>query len=1143
MKKTKFTEYLKSFDLKTLFNELGWDNFANQLPVAVNEELFVLQGVAEKRGFVVLECQVQSPAKVPVSNIRKQIEGRVVKSYFEHLVIYTDSAKTQQIWQLAVKEENKPRQIREIIWHAHQDSEILFQRLRNVLFTLDEEDKITIIDVKQRISENFARNTEQVTKKFYDQFKKQHTAFLDFIRGIDDHIANKENSNKQWYASLMLNRLMFCYFIQKKGFLDQDVHYLSNKLWVCRQKTGDGNFYSFYRSFLLELFHDGLGKPQAKRKEKLPVELGKIPYLNGGLFDVHELERQFSGISIDDEAFKRIFDFFDYWNWHLDTGIDASGRDINPDVIGYIFEKYINDRAAMGAYYTKEDITDYIGKNTILPFLFDETERHYPGAFKPDGELWQFLKQSGDAYIYDAVKHGVPQSGDLYADLPDEVKGGFVPGLEQQLVGKATSPHLWEIRKAWNQQAPQEIALPTEIYRELIERRKRYAEVKQKIANGEITHINDFITYNLNIRQFIQDFLQATQDPEFVKCFFKAIQKITILDPTGGSGAFLFAALNILEPLYETCIDRIENFVEEAKNPDNYANLPEHERKVWHTINHKDSWFHQTLSEINSGQHYNRQYYIYKSIILNNLFGVDLMKEAVEIAKLRLFLKLVATVDMNPRKENFGLEPLPDIDFNIRAGNTLVGFATENELFETIQKKDGLFAQAALDNFKEDCELVGRAYNHFQDSQLITDQGTDNFRQAKELLNKQLNELNHKLNIYLAINYGIDASLKPKEFEAWLASHQPFHWFAEFYQIVAINKGFDVIIGNPPYVELKVAEKNYKIVNSAINTGGNLHSMVCARALQFVKFVSKIGFIVPVAVANTDRMEDIRKKIVSKGLVWISNYAIRPGKLFSGAEQRLSIYIVHCDNKNLGNIWSSKYYKWNKEERPYLFDNLALTNFHTSGSDIWYKYPNQTVKALLETAQASTEFIGSHCKGTNSVYYKNTGIGYYIVASLLPPDCFINGIKTSSSRETAISFQSTDLRNIFHSLISSSLFFLYYHAKSNCRDLNPSDITQFQFPTSILKEMALVGYSEKLQSGLMENSWFQIRNQKQTGEVKIQSFTVSSSKPIIDQIDTVLAQHYGFTEGELDFIINYDIKYRMGKALFGEVEDLEEEEE
>jgi hypothetical protein len=64
-----------------------------------------------------------------------------------------------------------------------------------------------------------------------------------------------------------------------------------------------------------------------------------------------------------------------------------------------------------------------------------------------------------------------------------------------------------------------------------------------------------------------------------------------------------------------------------------------------------------------------------------------------------------------------------------------------------------------------------------------------------------------------------------------------------------------------------------------------------------------------------------------------------------------------------------------------------------------------------------------------------------------------------------------------------------------------------------------------------------------TGKVRYQEFYMRLSKPIIDQIDTVLAEHYGFTEAELDFIINYDIKYRMGKALFGEADDSEEDEE
>jgi hypothetical protein len=128
------------------------------------------------------------------------------------------------------------------------------------------------------------------------------------------------------------------------------------------------------------------------------------------LFDEHELEKPHPKIDIDDKAFERIFDFFDQYEWHLDTRITASGKDINPDVIGYIFEKYINDRANMGAYYTKEDITDYISKNCILPYLFDETKRNYAKAFNADAELWQMVKQSGDEYIYDAVKKGVKRT-------------------------------------------------------------------------------------------------------------------------------------------------------------------------------------------------------------------------------------------------------------------------------------------------------------------------------------------------------------------------------------------------------------------------------------------------------------------------------------------------------------------------------------------------------------------------------------------------------------------------------------------------------------------------------------------------------------------------------------------------------------
>ena len=105
------------------------------------------------------------------------------------------------------------------------------------------------------------------------------------------------------------------------------------------------------------------------------------------MFDVHQIEREYANLDIADEAFISLFDFFDKWHWHLDDRMTASGRDINPDVLGYIFEQYINDRAQMGAYYTKEDITEYIGRNTIVPYLMDAVKRKDEKHFRANSEL------------------------------------------------------------------------------------------------------------------------------------------------------------------------------------------------------------------------------------------------------------------------------------------------------------------------------------------------------------------------------------------------------------------------------------------------------------------------------------------------------------------------------------------------------------------------------------------------------------------------------------------------------------------------------------------------------------------------------------------------------------------------------------
>ncbi len=1145
----QFNRYIIHFEFAELFNQLGWNYVDNSFPKKAADQIFEFHHIAEKEGFAIIICHPNTDGLIPEAQIRKRIHTEIAKLHHEHLIIFIDKNRTTQHWELLVREPNKPTRTVGHKWNIGQAPELLYQKLSGAFFTMEEDEKgeLTIVDVVQRIKDNFGANAEKVTKKFYVEFKKQHTSFLHFIDGIDNALPDKDNTNKQWYASLMLNRLMFCYFIQKKGFLDQDKNYLKNKLKACNAASGDGNFYSFYRHFLLELFHDGLGKPVAQRNGNPPVDLGNIPYLNGGLFDVHELERQFEEIQIDDDAFEKIFDFFDDWEWHLDTRKHAEGKTINPDVIGYIFEKYINDRAAMGAYYTKEDITDYIGKNTIIPFLFDETERKYKDAFKPESEIWQTLKNSGDLYIYNAIKYGIPENGGLFDDLPDEVKAGFLPELEKEVVKETNLPHLWEIRKAWNQRAPQEIALPTEIYRELIERRKRYAGVKGKIENGEITGINDFITYNLNIRQFAQDFIETTNDPVFIRKFYQAIDKVTILDPTCGSGAFLFAAMNILEPLYETCLKRMEEFTEEQPG--------------------KYKFFEETLEKIESEKHPSLKYFIYKSIILNNLFGVDIMKEAVEIAKLRLFLKLVALVDPDPKKVNYGLEPLPDVDFNIRAGNTLVGFATEEELFKTIQKKDGLFAQEKLDTFIDEMQELNNAYHLFQNAQIVNNQGSEGFRKAKADLQKRLKTLNQNLNVYLVSNYGItnleriieieikdESGKKIKKkvthYQQWLNTHQPFHWFAEFYQIVAMDGGFDIIIGNPPYVEYSKIKSLYKLLDDNYNTivCGNIYAMVFEKSIQLTSKNGKNGFIVPISLGSTKRLSQLLKIIKEKSnSYWSSFYAERPSKLFNGAEVLLNISIIDiCEIHKKHTFYTTGLSKWSSNFREYLFPNLSYTEYSNNyRSYLIPKFAFDIEKSISGKVFSITYLLGQSFIPFSStkIYYRIGGGRYWKIFTTFQPRFIVEGKLIASSRESYLYFDSEEILNTALIALSSSTFFWYFQISTNGRDLNPFDLTNFPLNCEmalLLKNSAVL--ADEYMLDLKLNKVEKEKTSKLTGHIIYEEFYPRKSKHIIDQIDTLLALHYGFTEEELDFIINYDIKYRMGKALFGEEDNGEEEE-
>ena len=535
--------YLQAFDFQNLLVEgLGWDYYrADPVSVHVDAHDYTLEPAAEKAGFVVYVCGPGADSYVPPYPVRRKIESQVAKLAYEHLIIFIDADKTLQVWQWVRRESGKPAACREQTFHAGQTGEALLQRLQPLFVSLDEEPSLNIALVASRV--RAALDVEKVTKQFYERFRAELTAFQNFISGIT------ALGDREWYSSLMLNRMMFVYFVQKQGFLDGDPDYLRNKLNEVRRDRGEGKFQLFYYEFLRRLFHEGLGQHESARDPDLNLLLGKVPFLNGGLFDVHDLERDNPGITIPDEAFERVFNFFDGYRWHLDERPRREDNEINPDVLGYIFEKYVNQKQ-MGAYYTKEDITGYITRNTVIPFLFDAAKKHCSVAFKTlaekSGAYYMTTPTAISTQLWGmdwpgpTLRRRSPVRLEEVLELPEDIAAGL-DDVSQ--------------RSGWNRPAPKEYALPTETWREVVARRRRYQGVRDKLAAGEVSDANDLITLNLDAEQFAFNVIVQSEGPELLRAFWNALRDVSILDPTCGSGAFLFAALNILEPLYTACLD------------------------------------------------------------------------------------------------------------------------------------------------------------------------------------------------------------------------------------------------------------------------------------------------------------------------------------------------------------------------------------------------------------------------------------------------------------------------------------------------------------------------------------------------------------------------------------------------------------
>ena len=273
----------------------------------------------------------------------------------------------------------------------------------------------------------------------------------------------------------------------------------------------------------------------------------------------------------------------------------------------------------------------------------------------------------------------------------------------------------------------------------------------------------------------------------------------------------------------------------------------------------------------------------------------------------------------------------------------------------------------------------------------------------------------------------------------------------------------------------------------------------------------------------------------SNSRAWLSFYAgdSNPSTLFTGVKSQLSIHISQCQ---VGNVFSTNYVRWYENARYGMFERICYTS-HVNGigGDYLYKIGSDVESAILKKIARQKKGVAYYFRTNASkvFYYRNASGSYYRLFLTEPPTITVNGQKLVS---TTLKEQGVlDSPELFVSLLSSTLFHWFWTCVSDNYHITLKEFRVFCIDILSIKKRyieALCALCQELMNDYKKYSSIRHEHDERNKVVRqVQIYEPRASKPLIDRIDCILAQHYGFTHEELDYIINYDIKYRMGREV------------
>ena len=554
---------------------------------------------------------------------------------------------------------------------------------------------------------------------------------------------------------------------------------------------------------------------------------------------------------------------------------------------------------------------------------------------------------------------------------------------------------------------------------------------------------------------------------------------------------------------------------------------------------------------------------IKRHIIQNNIYGVDIERGAVEIARLRFWLALIVD-EKSP-------EVLPNLDFKIMQGNSLLESYEGIDLSKLATMSDVQIYEPQLNLFGE-MEAPQPKVIYTQTDKLKEFQANLK-RYFEPITHEERTRLRNSIDDYVrhTITYTLEVHKQSEERKKEqiclsttftekqkkaiaeaeanivhlnemienvqnmeLINSDFFLWHTWFHDVFSrpSKEGFDIVIGNPPYGakidnnQKTIIKRNYTVANTSNGIKGSTDTfcVFIEKGFNLLRKDGTLTYIIPMSFTSSDAMGQVHRLLFGNcDTLRVSSFSNRPKQIFEDAGLRVSIISFTRSETPMKHLLTTKMMRRRKEESmKLLMDNLQFAE------SLPYVLPArlpkvgsndemQVLNKILELPHRVKSFFVNDGK---PLYYRAAGGRYFNV---------VTDYSTFTSAEKQLNLR-------YHRQIglclSSTLFWFYQQVYTDGLNLKQSEIKNFPLPNFDKMPKETLSELNKLYSRYLEDIETKANRRIASGDSSynvdsFKEYKIVRSKRIIDEIDDYICPLYGLTQEETDFIKNYELEFRL----------------